>query len=381
MTALRALSPDELAVRLYQQELVASFGIYALSSLDLPVLLEEACKLAAQGLQAGLTKVLKHRPETNDLLVVAGIGWHEGVVGHATLSAGEDSPAGYALLSRQPVLSNMLGQEKRFRMPKLLADHGAQSAINVVIGLPAGEPFGVLEADSTHRHEFGQADTIFLQSLANVLAATMVRAEAERLKDELLRGKDLMMQEVHHRVRNSLQLVHTLLQLQSKTASGEAKLHLDGAAGRIMTIGAVHHRLYSGSSVGDADATEFLRVLLNDMRPMLADAIHGRKLTLHAPPLRLVADAITPLGLIVSELVTNAAKYGKGEVRVTVAQDAAGLLVTVEDEGPGFPADFEPRSSSGLGMRLVQALSKSGQNAVQLDRSVPHARVTVLLKR
>lgn len=377
----RSLSPDELAVRLHQQELVAGFGLFALSGPELQALLHEACVIAAEGLQTRLAKVLRYRRETDDFLVAAGVGWHAGVVGHSTLPGGVDSPAGYALLGRQPTLSNTLAEETRFRVPALLAEHGVQSALNVVIGPAGGEVFGVLEADSTRRHQFEAADTAFLQSLANVLAAALVRAEAEQAKDGLLREKDLLMQEVHHRVKNSLQLVQTLLQLQAKTAGEETRRQLEGAAGRIMTIGKVHHRLYSGASVGQADATEFVRALLSDMEPMLTEAGSGRAIRFQAPPIQVAADAITPLGLAVSELVTNAAKYGAGKISVSMVELAQGLQVTVEDEGPGFPQDFRPAAGAGLGMRLLQALAKGVPGAVQVDRSVSHGRVSVTLRR
>ena len=105
-------------------------------------------------------------------------------------------------------------------MPSLLAEHGVQSAINVMI---AGKdrPYGVLEVDSTRRHEFVLVDTAFIQSLANILAAGLARIETEQKKDTLLLEKDLLMREVHHRVKNSLQLVRTMLALQARGSSTE----------------------------------------------------------------------------------------------------------------------------------------------------------------
>ena len=379
--SVTSMSADELAVRLQQQELVARFGLLALERPGLTDVLQEACIVAAEGLQTKLAKVLRYRPATGDFLVVAGVGWHAGVVGASTLAGGLDSPAGYALLTGEPVRSNYLPEEERFRVPAMLAEHGVQSALNVVVGPPGDETFGVLEADSTNRERFDAADTAFLQSLANVLAAALARAEAESAKDELLREKDLLMQEVHHRVKNSLQLVHTLLQLQARTASEETRQQLEGAAGRIITIGAVHHRLYAGASVDRADAKDFLGALLDDMRPMLADVAPDRPVRLDAPALLLPADALTPLGLVVSELVTNAVKYGAGQIRVELSDRPDGLQVTVEDEGTGFPSEFSPASSTGLGMRLIQALAKGGAAALRVDRSVAHGRITVVLKQ
>ena len=373
MPAEPDLSPFELAARLHQQELVAEFGLRAVAGESRPALLERVCVVASEGLGTRLAKVLRYRPETNDFLVIAGFGWRPGVVGHRAIGAGLDSPAGYALHSERPVRSDDLAAETRFTIPALLAEHSVKSAINVPVMGEGTVAFGVLEVDSTHRHEFVAADTAFLQSLANVLSAALTRADAEAAKDQLLRDKDLLMQEVHHRVKNSLQLVRTLLQLQARSATPETRAKLDEAAQRIMTIGAVHQRLYAGPSVVAADVGPYLSGLLDDMRAMLPE--DDRAIVLTAEPMELLADHLTPLGLIVSELVTNAVKYGQGQISVSVAHTPGGLLVGVADEGPGFG---DAVTSGGLGMRLITALARGdATTAVQVDRSAPRGRVVV----
>src|SRR6202012_1004212 len=131
---------------------------------------------------------------------------------------------GYAFRAGKAVVSNHLAEEQRFRTPQLLIEHGIHSAINVLITANDAKPFGVLEADSTRRGKFGVHDTAFLQALANTLGEAVHaqrRQEArEKLlceKDVLLRNnkallneKDILMQEVHHRVMNSLQLIHAI---------------------------------------------------------------------------------------------------------------------------------------------------------------------------
>lgn len=372
------LSPDELAVRLYQQEQVAEFGLFALSNPSLDAILDQACIVASDGLQTDFAKVLRYRPDTNDFLVAAGVGWKPGTVGHATLGGELDSPAGYALHTGQPTRAKDLATEARFRIPALLAEHGIRSAINVPLGGLANTHFGVLEVDSTKRYEFVEADTAFMQTLANVLGAAVTRAEAERAKDGLLHEKDMLMQEVHHRVKNSLQLVRTLLQLQARAASPETREQLDEASRRIMTIGTVHQRLYEGGSVAETDAAAYLRAVLGDMQAMLDGDARGRALVLDSGPITLPADSVTPLGLIVSELVTNALKHGDGTVTISLHPVQAGVEIVVEDEGPGFT--FRPGMPSGLGMRLMTALAKGNPaEAVRVDTSAPNSRVVVLL--
>ncbi len=373
------LQHDELVIRLQQQEMVADFGVLALGPASLEAVLAEACRVASAGLRTKYAKVLRHQPESNNLRVIAGIGWRPGVVGQATVDAGLGSPAGYALQAGEPVLSNNLADEGRFRIPRLLVEHGIQSAINVTIGGPV--PFGVIEVDGTLRGEFVAADISFLQSLANVLVATLARHGTEQAKDQLLHEKDLLMQEVHHRVKNSLQLVQTLLHLQARTVGDDVKVELEKAARRIMTISAVHQRLYNSGSVTQTDAAAYLRELVADMQSMLSNPASERKIVVHAEPLLLPADQITPLGLITSELVTNALKHGAGRVLVSLLPAPQGLQVRVEDEGPGFPPEFDARQSAGLGMRLVVALAKGDPSqAVAVDRSVPRGCVVATIK-
>jgi GAF domain-containing protein len=140
---------EELAYRLRQQRILADFGLLALSSRDLEELLQSASKLCADGLITRYCKVLEYLPKQNRFFVRAGVGWHEGVVGHATIGADLESPAGFAFRTAQSVISNHLQSESRFRTPQLLEEHGIKRAINVVISDGTDTPpFGVLEADS-----------------------------------------------------------------------------------------------------------------------------------------------------------------------------------------------------------------------------------------
>jgi two-component sensor histidine kinase len=384
---LRDFSPTELSLRLRQQALVASFGRFAMQADALGDVLAEASRVAADGLDARFAKILEWQPDETAFLVRAGVGWAPGVVGEAKVGGDLQSPAGYAFRTGKPVISNHLAKEQRFRTPKLLAEYGIRSAINVLISAPGIQPFGVLEGDSTDRHDFGDHDIVFLTSLANTLSVAIENQKRQDLrdrllaeKDQLLREKDLLMQEVHHRVTNSLQLVRTLLTLQARLPSNEAaREQLEEAGRRIMTIGTVHKRLYQGPSLSASDGAIYLRGVLDDMAGLLGDAANPRTIQLQMEPIMLAADFLTPLGLITGELVTNALKYGSGAVRVSVEQTQGAVEVRVADEGAGFPADFNPADSHGLGMRLVAALCRGGERAIRIDRSVTHGCIIARL--
>ncbi len=373
-------SVAEFAMRLSQQKLVAEFGLFAMREANsLHDILQEASRVAADGLQTRFAKVLQHQPGERDFLVCAGVGWQPGVVGHARIGADLASPAGYAFRTEKPVISNHLSDEERFRTPELLARHGIKSALNVVIRGGDAPPFGVLEGDSTDRHDFGDHDSTFLQSLANTLAAALEMQARQDARDRLLQEKDLLMKEVHHRVENSLQLVRSLLQLQARNqTSPEVRVQLEEAASRVSAIGAVHHRLHAGNSVETTDVAGYFHGLMEDVRLMLPGDDTARPIEIDTPPIALPVTVITPLGLITMELITNSLKYGRGPVRVTIRALDKAIEVAVADDGKGFPADFDPAKGRGLGMRLVKALCKPG-GGIEIDRTVPHARVVARL--
>jgi PAS domain S-box-containing protein len=178
---------EELAYRLRQQRILADFGLLALSCRELDELLQSASKLCADGLITRYCKVLEYLPEQNRFLVRAGVGWHEGVVGHATIGADLESPAGFVFKKARSVISNHLQSESRFRTPQLLEEHGIKRAINVVISGGADTPpFGVLEADSAQEGRFEEADLAFMQGFANLLGVAIDRhrADQQRVRSE-----------------------------------------------------------------------------------------------------------------------------------------------------------------------------------------------------
>ncbi len=382
--AAPAPTSDHVELRLRQQELAGRFGLFALGQDELQPVLDEACRVAAEGLRVRHAKLMRYDAERGDFLVVAGVGWQPGVVGVCRLGPGRESLAGFCVEVGEAVVSNHLEEERQFAVPLVLGKHGIHSAINVPIPAPGGGParfWGVLEADGTGRSQFSQPDSAFLLLLVATLGACVERdarrAELRRLTQGRDAERDLLVQEVHHRVKNSLQLVTALLSTQARGSDVPAvREQLLEAAGRVATIGAVHERLYRDGSGEEADAAAYLAGLVEDLRRSMSDAAAGRTVALDAPPLRLPADRLTPLGLIATELVTNALKYGGGRVRLVVRPIEAGIEIACEDDGPGFPEAFDPRRSRGLGMRLVAALAK-GADPVRVDRSVPHGRVVV----
>lgn len=173
----------QFEMRARKQQAVALLGLRALDGSDLQALMTAAVVTVADVLDVEFCKVLELQPAGDSLLLRAGIGWREGLVGQATVGAERESQAGFALLSSQPIVVDDLRVEPRFRDTDLLQQHGVISGMSVIIH-GSNRPWGVLGAHSAHRRSFSEDDVNFIQSVANVLAAAIERAHAEEALSE-----------------------------------------------------------------------------------------------------------------------------------------------------------------------------------------------------
>ena len=173
----------ELITRLFQQESIAELSQRALAGTELQVLMNDAVKLIAEGIEVEYCKILKLLPDGNSLLLLAGIGWKEGLVGSAIVAAGPDSQAGYTLLINEPVIVADFRTETRFNVPPLLQEHGIVSGMSVVIS-GKERTFGVLGAHTDKQRTFTKDDINFLRSAANVIGATIQRRGTEEELEE-----------------------------------------------------------------------------------------------------------------------------------------------------------------------------------------------------
>lgn len=161
-----------------QQAAVAKLGQRAIAGKPIQSLMESAVKLVAETLAVEYCKVLELLPGGDALLLRAGIGWREGLVGHTTVDGRVHSQAEYTLHSQGPVIVEDFRLEKRFEAPPLLVQHKIRSGISVVIE-GKDRPFGVLGAHTAKRRYFSEDDCTFLQSIANVIAMAIERGQAE----------------------------------------------------------------------------------------------------------------------------------------------------------------------------------------------------------
>jgi PAS domain S-box-containing protein len=174
----RKLAEAGLETQVARQRALAELGRSALEAEDLDQLLRRAAMLVLRVLSVEFSSVLELQPDGSSLLLRAGSGWGEKIVGRAEMAIGTGSQAGYTLLASGPVVVEDLRTELRFRASPILLDHGVVSGVSVVVG-ESHRPWGVLAAHSTARRSFNDDDVQFLETVASIVAAAVERRNAE----------------------------------------------------------------------------------------------------------------------------------------------------------------------------------------------------------
>ena len=387
----------KIARLLRQQAALAGFGGFAFRENDLAKILTEAARACAECLGVPFCKICRYRHEENDLLVEAGVGWHPDVIGSTASRADRSSPQGRAFITGEPVICDDLSRDSAFVLPSLYADHGIVSIVDVIIK-GNGRPYGVLEIDSPEPHRYDRHDVDFLTGFANVLAeavATTKRnkllrsavarmkglvADKDRLlaenhrmlieKNRLLEEKSLLAEELHHRVRNNLQLVYGMLDKQA--AHGSGKEDIGVVARRVMTLAKIHDHLLGTGLSRTIEIGGYLESLCAGFAEIEEDRGRDIGLTCDLEPLDLDLETVTVLGLVTAELISNSCRHafpdGKGTIRIALhrASPADEATITLRDDGVGFAAKSgSTRHGLGLVDRLMEQIQ--GRAEVRSD--------------
>lgn len=237
-----------------------------------------------------------------------------------------------------------------------------------------GQRIGILCVFDEQPRDWSEDDLLCLQMLARQattelelwnmrLSKGLIRDERDRLvaeKDDLLARNDVLMREVDHRVKNSLQLVSSMLRIQARQMpKSEAADILEEAQRRIAGIAAVHEQLYQASSIDQVDLAAFINGLCASLAANRPENITAVRVT--ADPLMLGSRRAMKVGLVLIELVVNCFKHAYGEeqqgdIHVSVSDGGDAVRLVIEDDGIGLPDAFSIEASRGLGMRLIRSV-------------------------
>jgi two-component sensor histidine kinase len=227
-----------------------------------------------------------------------------------------------------------------------------------------------------HRLDDGDAVTLLL-TISDVTDALL----AEKLKDDMLREKAVLLQEVQHRVANSLQIIASvLMQSARKVQSEETRDHLHDAHHRVMSIAAVQRQL-AESTLGDVELRPYFTQLCDSLGASMIRDPSEQSIIVGGDRSSVSADVSISLGLIVTELVINALKHAfpggrPGQIKVDYHSRGPNWALSVADNGVGMPP--EPTlAKPGLGTSIVEALARQLSAHVKVAGAMPGTRVSV----
>lgn len=222
----------------------------------------------------------------------------------------------------------------------------------------------------------------FRELLGEAIAAAIgaedlrrAKADADRAVREARDRAEMLLKEVNHRVANSLSLVAALTRMQmNAVADPAAKAALVETQARINAVAGVHRRLYTSADVKAVEIEAYLKSLIEELEAAMQTTGRGHAILLDAAPLLVDTDKAVSLGVIVTELVTNAFKYAypdgvNGPIRVRIERAGREARLTVEDEGIGWSGVGTPKGS-GLGTRIVEAMARNLQADLIFDPSM-----------
>lgn len=181
--------------------------------------------------------------------------------------------------------------------------------------------------------------------------------------------KELLLKEIHHRVKNNLQVVSSLLDLQSKQANEGEKAALAEGQSRVRAMALIHEKLYQSQSVSEIDFEAYCKQLSHQIAQLFPNG-QSIDCEVDVVNVKLDIDTAIPVGLILNELITNAYKYafpnGKGRLRISAKKNEQHTYtLRIEDTGEGLPDHFDWRKSKSLGLRLVHRLARQLYGAAE----------------
>lgn len=212
---------------------------------------------------------------------------------------------------------------------------------------------------------------IFFNLKKNQRQKAIIAEQNEKLEEQnliigqSLTEKETLLREIHHRVKNNLQIISSLLNIQSQHILDENVLSsIQEGQSRVQAMSLIHQNLYQSEHLSNVDIENYLRELVVYLSEMFAGADKSIQVEVEANHIQFDIDTAIPLGLIVNELVSNAYKYAfenrsSGTIKIQIkALNTIDYELNVNDDGTGLPEDFDPKKSRSLGLKLVSILSR-----------------------
>ena len=263
----------------------------------------------------------------------------------------------------------------------------SHSALLVPLKLE-GQTVGVIQIFSDALNSYTPEHLRLLEALALHVSIAMANAnlyqqaqneiqERRRVEEQLrasLQEKTALIREIHHRVKNNMQVMISLISLQAgKISDDKIRAMFLDSENRIRSMAAVHEQLYQSSSLSQIDFGAYLSRLAWDLQSAY-NFIPGIRVEIHVEPITLSIETAIPCGLLVNEVVTNAFKHAfphgrKGSVEVRLSAENGQVLLSIADNGAGIPAEITEANTDTLGIKLIYLLASQVGGTLELDRT------------
>ncbi|HOI40277.1 MAG TPA: sensor histidine kinase [Methanobacterium sp.] len=211
-----------------------------------------------------------------------------------------------------------------------------------------------------------------------LLSRVQVLLQTRRLSvqvNQLLQDKEMLMKEIHHRVKNNLMVISSLLNLQSRYIKDEkSKEIFKESQNRAQSMALIHERLYRSTNMKSIDFADYIRSLTRDLFNTYSTQEDRIDLKMDVEDVEVDIDNAVPLGLIINEIVTNSLKYAfpdetAGTISISFHKQKDQYLLEVSDDGIGIPEEFEVEKSDSLGMMLINSLTYQIGGELEMERS------------
>ena len=365
------------------QRIIIDLGLLASQTMPLEQFLRHAVSQVALALEVSHSKIMRYRPVQGDLLLVAGIGWRNGVVGQTTFGIDMSSAPGRAFQTAEAVVVEDVRSNDEFRPAPSLIEHGIVSLVNVPVVID-NAAWGVLEVDHVEKRDFRENTVDFLLAVSGLVASVIQRHQAEENHRNALRTaamekqeRDLLLAEMQHRVKNYFQMILSMISLERPKLPTELGRNIMAkVAERIMAVSLANDQLSPNRSEKLA-MPSYLRAICTGLASQREDVT----VTVKADDISLPSERAVPVGLIVNELVTNSLKYAfkgsaGGSVIVELSAGAEGgrAMLEVKDDGTGITDN----SRAGTGTRLLQSLVRQIAGEMEQTSSADGTKTTII---
>jgi len=206
-------------------------------------------------------------------------------------------------------------------------------------------------------------------------------AEQKHIIENALVEKDSLLKEIHHRVKNNLQMVSSLLSLQTKNTRSKAAIEaLEEGKSRVKAMALIHQKLYQNDDLSVIEMQGYIESLVNSVQSVFKKGGHNINITIDAEGVELDIDRAIPFGLILNELVSNSFKYAfpeddkNGKIYIHLRKNGDQGFFEYTDNGIGLPEDSEERANSSMGIRLMNRLVNQLQSTLNIDKSTEGVR-------